>query len=205
MATVVTKYFDYGERELNYLRNADAALGAAMARLGRVERVIMPDPFAALIHAIVGQLISVKAANTVWERMQERLGDISPRNLAALPAERIQDCGMPMTKAERIREIARLVANGEFDLQELHRLSDAEATARLMTLPGVGKWTAEMLLIHALERPDVVSWGDIAIRRGMMALYGLDAMTKAQFERYRKTYSPYGSVASIYLWALSYE
>lgn len=93
---------------------------------------------------------------------------------------------MPMTKAERIQEIARLVANGEFDLQELRRLSDAEATTRLMTLPGVGKWTSEMLLIHALERPDVVSWGDIAIRRGMMALYGLDAMTKAQFDRYRR-------------------
>lgn len=165
----------------------------------------MPDPFAALVHAIVGQLVSVKAANTVWERMQERLGDISPQNLAAQPAERIQGCGMPMMKAERIREIAWLVANGEFDLQELYRLSDAEATARLMTLPGVGKWTAEMLLIHALERPDVVSWGDIAIRRGMMALYGLHEMTKAQFDRYRQTYSPYGSVASIYLWALSFE
>ncbi|CAH8711828.1 DNA-3-methyladenine glycosylase [Paenibacillus thiaminolyticus] len=205
MGNVVTKYFDYGEREINYLRSADAALGAAMARLGRVERVIMPDPFAALVHAIVGQLVSVKAANTVWERMQERLGDISPQNLAAQPAERIQGCGMPMMKAERIREIAWLVANGEFDLQELYRLSDAEATARLMTLPGVGKWTAEMLLIHALERPDVVSWGDIAIRRGMMALYGLHEMTKAQFDRYRQTYSPYGSVASIYLWALSFE
>ncbi|BFH14220.1 DNA-3-methyladenine glycosylase 2 family protein [Paenibacillus melissococcoides] len=186
MGTVAKKHFDYGEREINYLRCADAALGAAMARLGRVERVIMPDPFAALVHAIVGQLVSVKAANTVWERMQERLGEISPRNLAAQPAERIQGCGMPMTKAERIQEIARLVANGEFDLQELRRLSDAEATTRLMTLPGVGKWTSEMLLIHALERPDVVSWGDIAIRRGMMALYGLDAMTKAQFDRYRR-------------------
>ncbi|BFH68586.1 MAG: DNA-3-methyladenine glycosylase 2 family protein [Paenibacillus dendritiformis] len=205
MGNVATKYFDYGEREINYLRSADAALGAAMARLGRVERVIIPDPFAALVHAIVGQLVSVKAANTVWERMQDRLGEISPRNLAAQPVERIQGCGMPLTKAERIREIARMAATGAFDLQELRRLPDAEAAARLMTLPGVGKWTAEMLLLHALERPDIVSWGDIAIRRGMMALYGLDAITKAQFDRYRQAYSPYGSVASIYLWVLAYE
>jgi len=205
LGNVATKYFDYGEREINYLRSADAALGAAMARLGRVERVIIPDPFAALVHAIVGQLVSVKAANTVWERMQDRLGEISPRNLAAQPVERIQGCGMPLTKAERIREIARMAATGAFDLQELRRLPDAEAAARLMTLPGVGKWTAEMLLLHALERPDIVSWGDIAIRRGMMALYGLDAITKAQFDRYRQAYSPYGSVASIYLWVLAYE
>ncbi|NKI20867.1 DNA-3-methyladenine glycosylase 2 family protein [Paenibacillus dendritiformis] len=205
MGNVATKYFDYGEREINYLRSADAALGAAMARLGRVERVIIPDPFAALVHAIVGQLVSVKAANTVWERMQDRLGEISPRNLAAQPVERIQGCGMPLTKAERIREIARMAATGAFDLRELRRLPDAEAAARLMTLPGVGKWTAEMLLLHALERPDIVSWGDIAIRRGMMALYGLDAITKAQFDRYRQAYSPYGSVASIYLWVLAYE
>ena len=205
MGNVATKYFDYGEREINYLRSADAALGAAMARLGRVERVIIPDPFAALVHAIVGQLVSVKAANTVWERMQDRLGEISPRNLAAQPVERIQGCGMPLTKAERIREIARMAATGAFDLRELRRLPDAEAAARLMTLPGVGKWTAEMLLLHALERPDIVSWGDIAIRRGMMALYGLDAITKAQFDRYRQAYSPYGSVACIYLWVLAYE
>lgn len=78
LGTVAKKHFDYGEREINYLRCADAALGAAMARLGRVERVIMPDPFAALVHAIVGQLVSVKAANTVWERMQERLGRSLP-------------------------------------------------------------------------------------------------------------------------------
>jgi DNA-3-methyladenine glycosylase II len=62
-----------------------------------------------------------------------------------------------------------------------------------------------MLLLHAYERPDIVSWGDVAIRRGMMKLYGLDTLTNDQFEQYRTGYSPYGSVASIYLWVISFE
>lgn len=74
-----------------------------------------------------------------------------------------------------------------------------------MTLNGVGKWTAEMMLINAMERRDVVSWGDIAIRRGMMKLYGLRTITKEQFEEFRLRYSPLGSIASIYLWEISFE
>ena len=91
----------------------------------------------------------------------------------------------------------------ELNIAELATLPDAEIIRRLSSLNGVGVWTAEMLLIFSLERPDVVSWGDLAIRRGMMNLYGLDSLTREQFERYRKRYSPYGSVASLYLWALA--
>ena len=68
---------------------------------------------------------------------------------------------------------------------------------------GIGRWTAEMLLIFSLMRPDVVSFGDLAIRRGMIYLYGLQGLTKKQFDIYKKRYSPYGSTASLYLWAMS--
>lgn len=205
MTTVITKYFDYGNAEADYLRSVDETLGTAIARMGRMERVIIPDLFAALVHAIVGQLISAKAAHTVWDRMQNRLGDITPSNLANRSADDIQGCGVTMKKAVCIHNIARLIANGDFDLNELHALSDAEVIRRLTTLNGIGKWTAEMLLLNAMERPDVVSWGDIAIRRGMMKLYGLDTITKERFEHYRRIYSPYGSIASIYLWVISFE
>ena len=73
----------------------------------------------------------------------------------------------------------------------------------LTALPGVGVWTAEMLLIFALGRPDVVSWGDQAIRRGLMRLYGLETLNRVQFAEYRERYRPYGTVASFYLWARS--
>ena len=97
------------------------------------------------------------------------------------------------------------VKRGELNLPALYELSDDEVIQQLSTLNGVGRWTAEMLLIHCMERPDVISWGDIAIRRGMMRLYGLDNLTKDQFEQYRRGYAPCGSVASIYLWKLSAE
>lgn len=205
MAAVKTKYFEYGQRETEHLKQADAALGAAMARLGRIERVVIPDLFAALIHAIVGQLISAKAVRTIWDRMQRQLGDISPHNLAKQSADEIQSCGLTMKKARCIQNIAQTVADGAFDLADLKSLLDNEVIDRLSSLNGIGRWTAEMLLLHSMERPDVVSYGDIAIRRGMMKLYGLDSLSKAQFEQYRHRYSPFGSVASIYLWELSFE
>ena len=85
----------------------------------------------------------------------------------------------------------------------LPALPDAEVIRRLSAVPGVGVWTAEMLLIFALARPDVVSWGDRAIRRGMERLYGLATLNRAQFAQYRERYRPYGTVASFYLWALA--
>lgn len=205
MPMATTKYFEYGQTEIDFLSGADPVLGEAIQRLGRIERVTMPDPFTALIHAIVGQLISAKAAHTIWERMRDRLGPITPANLAGQRTETIQSCGMTMKKAACITDIAQAISTGAFSLEELRELADAEVIQRLMTLKGIGRWTAEMLLIHAMERGDIVSWGDIAIRRGMMKLYGLPSLTKEQFDAYRQRYSPHGSVASIYLWRLSFE
>ncbi|MFB9329111.1 DNA-3-methyladenine glycosylase family protein [Paenibacillus aurantiacus] len=197
------KTFAYGEDAIGYLSRADNLLGETMARLGRIERAIIPDPFAAIVHAVVGQLISVKAANAIWLRLQERLGEMTPSRVAELPAEELRACGVTMRKAETIRAIACAELAGELGLDRLNALADEEIIRSLTALKGIGRWTAEMLLIGSLERPDVVSWGDVAIRRGMMKLYGLSELTKRQFDEYRSRYSPYGSVASIYLWAIA--
>jgi len=205
MKTVKTKYFDYGQEEMDYLKSVDETLGEAMKRLGKIERTIIPDLFSALVYAIIGQLISAKAANTIWERMQNQFGEISPRNIAIQHTEDIQKCGMTMRKAACIKSISMLIVQGGFSLDDFHDLSDEKVISKLMILKGVGKWTAEMLLINSMERRDIVSWGDVSIRRGMMRLYGLSTLTKEQFEHYRLQYSPFGSVASIYLWEISME
>jgi 3-methyladenine DNA glycosylase/8-oxoguanine DNA glycosylase len=108
-----------------------------------------------------------------------------------------------MRKANYIKGIGEAAVSGELDLAGLRDMTDALVVERLSSLPGIGVWTAEMLLIFSLCRPDVVSWGDLAIRRGMMNLYGQKDLSRAQFDRFRKRYSPCGSVASLYLWALS--
>lgn len=120
-------------------------------------------------------------------------------------ADDIQGCGMTMKKAVCIHQIAQTIAQGDFNLNELNEFSDQEVIKKLTMLNGIGKWTAEMMLINSMERPNIVSWGDIAIRRGMMKLYGLDSLSKEQFDQYCLRYSPFGSVASIYLWELSFE
>jgi DNA-3-methyladenine glycosylase II len=202
---MLTKHYDYGQAEMDYLISKDEALGAVINRLGKLERVITPDLFTALLQAIIGQLISVKAANTVWLRMVHQFGEVSPYNIASVSPDDIQNCGMTMKKAICIHTIAQLIVQGDFVIDELTNCSDAEVIAKLTKLNGIGQWTAEMLLIHSMERPDILSWGDIAIRRGIMKLYGLDSITKDQFEQYRLLYSPLGSIASIYLWEISSE
>lgn len=124
MSSVVTKFFEYGQAEIDYLGSVDPVLGAAMARMGMVERVVIPDLFTALVYAIVGQLISVKAVRTIWTRMQDRFGEITPQRLAIHTADEIQGCIMTMKKAVCIHDISNLVAQGDFKLEELYGLSD---------------------------------------------------------------------------------
>jgi len=197
--------FRYGRTEIDHLKKRDSKLGAAIDEIGMIERDVTPDLFVALVASVASQQISAKAAETVWRRIEERLGTITPSSIAGATPEEIQQCGMSMRKAGYIKGIGDAVTNGSLDLAVLCQLSDDEVIARLSALNGVGIWTAEMLLIFSLERMNVLSWGDLAIRRGMMRLYGRDTLDRAAFERYRKRYDPYGSVASLYLWEISHR
>ncbi len=199
------RIFNYGQKEIDYLRKKDKKLCSAIDRIGRIEREVIPDLFTALVNSIVGQQISAKAAETVWNRVTGKLGEITPGTIAEIPADRIQQCGLSHRKVQYIKGIGQAVLDGRIDLELLQRSEDAGVISCLSSLNGIGKWTAEMLLIFSMERPDVVSWGDLAIQRGMMKLYGLKTLTKEQFDRYAKRYSPYGTVASLYLWEISRE
>jgi DNA-3-methyladenine glycosylase II len=195
--------FHYGQAEIEYLKRRDQKLGKAIDHIGMIDRQVTPDLFTALVKSVVRQQISGKAADTVWGRLCEKLLEITPHSVVSTDVSDIQKCGLSMRKAGYIKGIGKAVICGELDLLALSEMSDDEIIKKLSSLHGIGVWTAEMLLIFSLCRPDVVSWGDLAIRRGMINLYGLKELTKEQFDRYRKRYSPCGSVASLYLWALS--
>jgi len=196
------KYYEYGETELNHLRKKDKKLGAVIDRIGIIKRQVNPDLFSALIESIIGQQISSKAADTVCKRLYELCG-MSAERLSLLSASEIQSCGMSMRKAEYVKNITDKVVSKEIDLEAFPKMSDEDIIKTLTATRGVGVWTAEMLLIFSLMRPNVVSYGDLAIRRGMMRLYNLKDLPKDRFLRYAKLYSPYGSVASVYLWHIS--
>lgn len=195
--------FLYGQKEIDCLKRKDKKLGAAIDRIGIIQREITPDPFTALVSSVVSQQISKKAAETVWNRLCMLLGDIRPEIITQVGLSEVQACGMSERKAGYIKGIADAAVSGTVDFKTLHTLTDEEIILKLSSLRGVGVWTAEMLLIFSLSRPDVVSYKDLAICRGMKNIYGLKELPKEKFERYRKRYSPYGSVASLYLWAFS--
>jgi DNA-3-methyladenine glycosylase II len=197
--------FSYSPRELDYLKSKDKKLGLAIERIGTIKRRVIPDLFAALVNTVISQQISTKAAATVWRRIQERFEPLSPQSLCEAALEEIQQCGLSWRKAEYLKGIGEAVAQGRLAMTEFSALDDADITRRLSAMPGIGIWSAEMLLIFSLQRPDVVSWGDLGIRRGMMRLYGLEKLDKTTFDKYKKRYSPYGSVASLYLWAIAAE
>lgn len=195
--------FQYGPAEIEYLKRRDRKLRKAIDTIGIIERQVIPDLFTALVKSIVAQQISRKAADTVWSRLRVTCLEITPKSIASADVSDIQKCGLSMRKARYIKGIGEAATDGRLNLVELGELPDDEFVKKLSCWPGIGVWTAEMLLIFSLGRPDVVSWKDLGIRRGMMNLYGITKLTRDQFDRYRNRYSPCGSVASLYLWALS--
>lgn len=197
------KNFCYGEKEMDYLCKKDKRLGEVINRLGFIERAVIPDLFEALVNSIAGQQISSKALETVWGRITERLSPITPEHFCELPDEEIRACGLSARKAGYIKSTAQRFADCSLNAEELKSLPDEELIKRLTELDGIGKWSAEMLMLFSLERMDVLSCGDFGIKRGLRMLYHHREITPELFERYRKRYSPYGSVASVYLWAIS--
>jgi len=196
-------YFQYGEKEIKHLKRVDKRLAAVIDRVGMIERTVNPDLFSALVSSIVGQQISSKAHQTIWERMQKELREITPAVIDALPLEQLQQFGITFKKAAYIKSAARKILTNEFDINALHSLPDKEVCAKLSELDGIGVWTAEMLMIFSMQRPNILSYGDLAIHRGLRMVYHHQKIDKAQFNRYWKRYTPYASVASLYLWAVA--
>lgn len=196
-------FFPYGKEEIEYLSKRDEQLGTAIEQIGMIKRQIIPDPFTALIFNVVSQQISKKAAETVWNRLKNKLQIITPETIDHTELLEIQKCGLGIRKAKYIKGIAAAAQSGEVDFGSLHMLTDDEIIKKLSSLDGVGAWTGEMMLIFSFSRPDVVSFKDLAIRKGMMILYDLSQLSQEKFQQYRERYSPYGTVASLYLWEIS--
>ncbi len=197
------RYFPYGETETAYLAGRDKRLAEAIDRIGPLERRVNPDLFAALVEAILGQQISTAAARTVRARLLAKAGAFTPEALIACPPEELQSCGISFRKAGYLRSAAQAVRSGALDIPALANLTDEQVIEALTRLPGIGRWTGEMLLIFSLMRPNVVSYGDLGIRRGMMRLYRHKELPRERFQRYCRRYAPYGSTASLYLWAIA--
>lgn len=195
--------FQYGEKELDYLKSKDKKLGELIDHVGYLEIPVDEDVFSSVVRHIIGQQISMAAQNTIWNRLKEKLGKISPEKILSLSREELQSIGITFKKADYILNFAQQIYEESFSIAALHEMSDEEVIKELSKIEGIGPWTAEMIMTFSMQRSDILSYGDLAILRGMRMLYRHRKIDKAKFERYRKRYSPYGSIASFYLWELA--
>lgn len=197
------EYFNYGDKEIEYLKGRDKRLGEVIDCIGPIRRHVVPDLFAALVHSIVGQQISTKAQESIWRKIVGKFGEITPDKVLAVTPDELQSVGISYRKVEYIRSAAEKISSGEFDIAALTSMSDAEVCERLASLRGIGVWSAEMLMLFSMQRPDILSFGDLAIHRGLRMIYHHRKIDRRLFEKYRRRFTPYGSVASLYLWAVA--
>ena len=197
------EYFKYGQTEIDYLKSKDKKLAEVIDEIGMIERFVITDLFSALINSIIGQQISTKAHQTIWERMQNLLTNVNPVNLLNKSDNELQSIGLSFRKVEYIKNIASKVSTNELDLMKLQGMSDNEVIIELSSLKGIGVWTAEMIMLFSMQRGNILSYGDLAIVRGLRMLYHHRAITPKLYQKYLRRYSPYSSVASLYLWAIA--
>ena len=196
-------YFAYGREEIEFLKGRDELLGAAIDRIGHIYRAVDGDLFSSVVHHIIGQQLPTHAQATIWQRFRGEMALVNADAIYSLELNELQKLGMTFKKAGYIKDLAQKVKNKEFDIDALGNLPNAMVIKELTTLKGIGVWTAEMIMTFCMQRPDVVSFGDLAIHRGMRMLYHHRSIDRKKFAKYTKRYSPYGTVASLYLWAIA--
>lgn len=198
-----------------YIGTAEAHLSAADARLARLIAAHAPctlgtsgrDPFQVLVTSIISQQLSTKAADTIQSRIEVLIGTpgrLAPEALLAVTPQALRGVGLSNAKAGWLQELSRRVLSGALSFGGLALLDDEAALAELDALPGVGRWTAEMMLIFALHRLDVFSMGDVGLRRAVNRLYnGGEPLADDATRQITAIWAPYRSVASWYLWRLT--
>src|SRR5271155_4387820 len=166
------------------------------------------DAFGTLIFQVVGQQLSVSATRTIVSRLQQRFGGRmpSPQELLAVDPQELRASGMSNRKAATLRALAERFVDGELSDESLARMSDEEIEAALTEVPGIGPWTAHGFLIVALDRPDVLLSGDLALRRAVQRAYGFDhPPTEDEMVQVAERWRPYRSLAVSYLFASEFE
>jgi DNA-3-methyladenine glycosylase II len=190
------------------LMGADKVMRGLMEQAGPIDpatdrRGSRPDPYEALARAIVGQQLSTKAAASIWNKLLELFDGQPPmpEQLLKKRADQLRKAGLSRAKVEFLKDLARRVKDGRLDLRRLRDLPDEDVVAALIEVKGIGRWTAEMFLIFHLARPDVVSTGDLGIRRAVQIAYGMDDLPgPEELERIAEEWRPHRTLACLYLW-----
>ena len=195
-------------KAVRHLIAADPELAPIIARVGpyRPELKGSRSLFGALAEAIVYQQLSNKAAATIYGRVEALFprarNGFAPRHILKADGEALRGCGLSRAKVLAVQDLARRVHGGELPtIDEAHGLADAELVERLVTVRGIGRWSAEMFLMFRLGRPDVLPLDDYSLRKAYARAFGKRTLPSARtLERHGEKWRPYRTVASWYLW-----
>ena len=176
-------------------------MAAIIKRHRGVHLVPRGDPFVTLARAIVGQQISTKAAQSVWNRFAECVATVCPENVLEAKTRHLRACGLSARKCEYICDLARRFADGEVHVHRWPQMPDEEVIADLVQVRGIGRWTAEMFLMFSLLRPDVLPLDDLGLQKAIRLAYFKGRKISARtLARVGETWRPWRTVASWYLW-----
>jgi DNA-3-methyladenine glycosylase II len=162
-----------------------------------------PDLFTVIVHTVISQQISVKAADSIGLRLREAAGrnGLTPAAILKLSDGQLRAAGLSAAKQRSIRTIAARIAEGTLDLAALTGQSDADVFTTLRQVPGLGPWSVDMVLIFGLGRPDILPVGDFGLRMGVKEVYELPALpSPGELEELSQPWRPYRSVATWYFW-----
>ena len=192
---------DYWDRAKRALARKDPVMAAIIRSRPKVFLMRRGEPFLTLARAICGQQISVKAAQSVWDRVVACCSQVTPEHVLAVDRKKLRACGLSDRKTEYIADLAQHFADGRIHVHKWPQMSDEEIIAELVEVRGIGRWTAEMFLIFNLLRPDVFPLDDLGLQKGMRVAYFKGR--KVSLKRMKKlgeTWRPWRSVATWYLW-----
>jgi DNA-3-methyladenine glycosylase II len=191
----------YWRRATRELGAADPVMGALIMRYKGLTLSSRGDAFQTLARSITGQQISVKAAQSVWERFAAAAGEMQPERVLRLSVEQMRGCGLSGQKVTYLRDLSSRFAGGAINVDRWHDMDDEALIDELTEVKGIGRWTAEMFLIFYLTRPDVFPLADIGLQRAMELHYNKGRkLSDRRITALGKLWSPWRSVATWYLW-----
>ncbi len=183
------------DKSLAHLKKVDPVLYELGLKIKRLEEITPRSPslyFEDLCESIVSQQLSIKAADTIWNRVKNKLNNkITPDKILSVSDQELRDCGLSWAKVSYIKDLAKCTLEDKIKYAEFETLSNEEIIKELVQVKGIGLWTAEMFLIFTLGKPDVFSEGDLGLKNAIKKLKGL---------KNPKHWSPYRSYASRILW-----
>lgn len=192
---------DYWHDACSYLSKKDKKLGKLIGAYEGEIMTLRPDPFYTLARSITGQQISVKAADSVWNRVLAAADEIKPDIIANMPAEDLRACGLSARKVLYMHALASHFLENKKTITNWPKMSDEEIIKELTSIHGIGRWTVEMLLIFHLGRPDVFPMADIGMHKAVFRYYNKDnPMALQDIRNLGERWRPYRTVATWYLW-----